>query len=448
MTTSFNRFDRAQQFRNMFKTLNANKMPSRNMFLSKERGADKAALTPTTAPFRLITQAMRKAYTPDSFVIWRNLSVQPEIFNALSDTVFYPVEAMGALYASQGAEQVLLEAGEENGSPRTVCSFAKSISGGVQLDIFPTPNLLITVSKGCEGLSNVYAQAGQHYKAPMFTIHVPYDAPKAECLPYVEAQVRESVQLVEKLKGETLDSDRLRKTLKTAEATFRIFRETIGLRSRYPFLDPLSVYQSLTIGTSPFYGKQALLDYAQAMVAGYKKRLQSDPSVHRQPERRLMWMFLTPYFPNDLIEYIEQDGRFRFVWDDISTLEFKKIDLENPYRSTALTMTISRESVSVQKLFKIRMENIRRHRIDGVIMWGMPYCGIYHFQYPILQRMFNEQGVPSLILDACCVDSRTYNTGQIRTRVDAFCENLLKRPRRWPDVAIDDFQESGKEAVA
>ncbi|MBN1960693.1 MAG: 2-hydroxyacyl-CoA dehydratase [Deltaproteobacteria bacterium] len=424
--------ERSQQIARLFTELRRHKIPKKT--LANKIAAD-LSLNPTAAtssPLSLIASELRRAYTPDAFVVWRNITVPPELLNAFSSLVFFPVEAIGSLFAAQGAEQCLLIAADKIGIPRSVCNFVRTIPASQYLNICASPDFIINTAKGCEGISNVYSFAAHHYQAPHYLINVPYNAgDNINAIKYVASQLYELTHLIEKQTGETLSSANLHNSLAYAHNAYTAFKAALHLRSRYPLLDPPSVFQSLTIGVSPYYGKPEFTAFAQHMLQSYQERLQNDDQVKQQPQRRLMWMFLMPYYPNDIVEYIERDGLIRFVWEDISELNFKGCDLYDPYDDLAKHLLNSRESILPQQRFKLLLEQAEEHRIDGVVMLAMPHCGVYAMQYPLLQQLFLREQIPVLTLDACCIDSHSFNPSQVRTRIDAFSEMLLNKPLRW-----------------
>ena len=63
---------------------------------------------------------------------------------------------------------------------------------------------------------------------------------------------------------------------------------------------------------------------------------------------------------------------------------------------------------------------------DGVIFWDVKFCEPYNFDYPDLKNAFAQKGIPTLLIET---EMQPSGIEQLRTRIQAFCESLVRREK-------------------
>jgi benzoyl-CoA reductase/2-hydroxyglutaryl-CoA dehydratase subunit BcrC/BadD/HgdB len=66
----------------------------------------------------------------------------------------------------------------------------------------------------------------------------------------------------------------------------------------------------------------------------------------------------------------------------------------------------------------------KEQRIHGVIFMLLKFCDPYDFDYPYLEKMSDDQGITSLLLE---IDEKMTTDGQLRTRIETLVETLKER---------------------
>ena len=67
------------------------------------------------------------------------------------------------------------------------------------------------------------------------------------------------------------------------------------------------------------------------------------------------------------------------------------------------------------------IQQVRAHRIDGVVFLFLKFCDPHGFDYPYMKSFTDEAGIPALLLE---VEEQLPSEGQFRTRVETFIDML------------------------
>ncbi|MGM0418222.1 MAG: 2-hydroxyacyl-CoA dehydratase, partial [Thermodesulfobacteriota bacterium] len=155
-------------------------------------------------------------------VAWRSLFVPTEIMYAMN-LIPYTTEMVASQLAMSGAAVERIETAEANNFSGDLCSFMKTVAGGVIEDIFPTPDILLTSTHLCDPSAKYAELASEIYKRPEFILDIPYgiydlelnkkdekDQKRIdEAIDYVTEQFYEMIQFVTKHTGLELDQEKL-----------------------------------------------------------------------------------------------------------------------------------------------------------------------------------------------------------------------------------------------
>jgi benzoyl-CoA reductase/2-hydroxyglutaryl-CoA dehydratase subunit BcrC/BadD/HgdB len=74
------------------------------------------------------------------------------------------------------------------------------------------------------------------------------------------------------------------------------------------------------------------------------------------------------------------------------------------------------------------LEQCREYKIAGGVLAYLITCrAIYLPSLEIRRPLEKELGIPSVLIECDLVDERTFSEGQVKTRMDAFAEQILKK---------------------
>lgn len=162
-----------------------------------------------------------------------------------------------------------------------------------------------------------------------------------------------------------------------------------------------------------------------------EKVLDELASTSRKIEGRVRLMINGSVLHNsEFVEGIESVGGIvvtdelctgtRYFWDEVST-EGEPLEALARYY---LGRPPCARFVPSTKRFEHVFNMVKEFRVDGIINQIIRYCVPYGHDEPVLREKLMEDDIPVLELD---LEYCMGNTGQIRTRAEAFIEMLLNR---------------------
>lgn len=129
----------------------------------------------------------------------------------------------------------------------------------------------------------------------------------------------------------------------------------------------------------------------------------------------------------EIIKMIEDAGA-KVVLDDLCTgsrFFDKKVDItDNPYRSISeryLKRSPCSRMVNVFERIKNTIALIERRAISGAIYHTLKFCDHTLYDYALVKKEFQKKNIP--LLHITC-DNSSKSEGQIKTRIEAFIEQL------------------------
>lgn len=133
--------------------------------------------------------------------------------------------------------------------------------------------------------------------------------------------------------------------------------------------------------------------------------------------------------PSDLLD-IFTENNIAVVGDDVAQ-ESRQFRTDIPSGSASPLLRMARQwfargacstvhevkNTRGQLIFNIAKEE----KADGIIICLMSFCDVEEYEYPMLVKACEENGLPNLCLD---IDQSTENSGQSRTKIQTFVEML------------------------
>jgi bcr-type benzoyl-CoA reductase subunit C len=74
-----------------------------------------------------------------------------------------------------------------------------------------------------------------------------------------------------------------------------------------------------------------------------------------------------------------------------------------------------------KKRFEMIIDDVKKYKADGVVMCMMKFCDPEEYDYPILKKALEKEGIPHLYLE---IDQQMGDDQQARTRIQSFAEML------------------------
>ncbi|GAH97845.1 unnamed protein product, partial [marine sediment metagenome] len=152
-------------------------------------------------------KSLKNAYSDNNYPIgYGSLFLPYEMFHALGITPFLP-EVMAGFTAGLGLAAQTLKESSSNWYSQDLCTFHRSASGAVELDIFPKPDFIITTNLACDAAQKSFYIHSVKYNIEknFYLIDVPYEYSK-ESISYLTGQIKNICMDISSKSGMKLDT--------------------------------------------------------------------------------------------------------------------------------------------------------------------------------------------------------------------------------------------------
>ncbi len=366
---------------------------------------------------------MGKALRRDGLVVWGNAFFPFELLHGLDVIPCHP-ETISAIVASQGYSREAITCAEANGYSSDTCSFYRCGAGLDLMGLLPRPDLVVSTSYLCDGAVKYFHNVSRHYNCDYYLLDVPYhDTERAR--KYLAGQLRELAEIIAKKQGKSLEMDKLARACINSNEAREYLLKINGLRHAVP--SPLSGGDAIGyILDMQFFGpgSEAGVKFFKALYEECRARVDKGQGIVKDEKFRLLWLhYIRPYYPNEIISYLEEKGA-SVCFGESGHVYWEPMDPEKPFESLAASVLSNPCGGPLERRANLAVELAEKYNVDGVIHfshWGCRQsCG---GEYVIRDEM-RKKDIPMLILDGDGTDSRNYSKEQTRLRLEAFIEML------------------------
>ncbi len=340
-----------------------------------------------------------------------------EILHAMGIYQIFP-EALACYLAAAQSERAFIETAENNGLPKTLCSYHKSFIGMAESGVLPKPKFIINTSLACDVNHLSFRRAADFYQVPHFMIDVPSEYNEKN-LVYVERQLRDMTAFIEEHTGAKLDEEKLNEVINRSKNTIRNFRKLVELRSERFLSDEMTSHMLSVFATHVMLGTKEAEKYSSDMI----EQLSACPKEYKGV--RLLWVHTLPYWQNALRDLINFTERGEIVACDM-TLDAIDVNLEeeNPYRFMADRLLRNIVNGSGERRINAVLKYAKELKADGVIWYCHWGCKQTAGNSAMAKELLEKNGFPTLVLDGDGCNPQNVNDGQTVTRMEAFLELL------------------------
>jgi benzoyl-CoA reductase/2-hydroxyglutaryl-CoA dehydratase subunit BcrC/BadD/HgdB len=336
------------------------------------------------------------------------------------------VEFVGAMLASTGAVEPMLAGAEQAGYSTDGCSYHRAVTGAALGGLMPTPDFLIATSCPCTGGLAVIENLARHFQRDLFVIDVPQGTHDRD-VAYLADQLRAMVRFVEAHTGEPLDPQRLTAALERTNRARALLVELYDLAAARPGPARRRDLVNFALVISLLLGTETAVEVARTYRDELAARVAAGTAGIPNEQVRLMWLQNRIQFRTPLEEQLEQAHGAAVVVDELNSITWDPIDLDDPYPSLARRMLSIPLVGPVERRIAQLQQLARRYAVDGAINpchWG---CRQGTGARGLVEQGLREVGVPVLNLEVDCVDPRNFAPGQLATRLEAFIELIHSR---------------------
>ncbi|MGD9148837.1 MAG: 2-hydroxyacyl-CoA dehydratase family protein [Desulfobacterales bacterium] len=367
-------------------------------------------------------------------------SVGPaEILRAFGFLVYFPETHAAMLGATRMSTELIPEANALGYSP-DICSYLTADIGaflkGVTplsrvykgIEEIPKPDVLVFNTNQCRDVQDWFAWYGKKFNAPVLGIYTHRNVGKVTeaHVASIANQMQELVEPLEKVCGQSLDLERLKRVVALSRECSELWRAVLETAIAKP--SPLTFFDGTTLMGPAVVGRgtQAAIDVYKNLLAELKNRIKDKEGAITEEHFRLYWDGMPVW------------GRLRAHSDLFSGLKanvlastycnswiFSALDENDPFNSMARAYT---------ELFIVRSDDekesylkkmLKLYKVDGVIYHDAKTCpNNTNCRYGMPQRLEKQTGLPSLTINADLNDLRLISDEQTKTNVEAFIEQL------------------------
>jgi benzoyl-CoA reductase/2-hydroxyglutaryl-CoA dehydratase subunit BcrC/BadD/HgdB len=366
--------------------------------------------------------AQRTYINPSAPVVWFNALFPPELVWALGVIPFYP-EIVSSMAANVGLGPSSLAQASDAHYPIDICTFHRNAAGLELQDLFPEGAVYVATSNVCDIAAQMLASFAYQNGKEFLLVDVPpsYDE---DSIDYVEAQLRDLVDRLGAATGLSYDEERLRETIRLSNAAREYYQEVRRLRRSQPApLRGSSQLNQLGLIVTAF-GTQAAVDFYRAL-RDYTQDLVSRGASEQENQRyRLYWMHLKPYFPTDLMSWLEDELGVIIVFEEASNVWWEPLDEERPLRGVAERILSVYYNGPIERRLETTLRCVREFDAQGVVQFHHWGCRQSTGALRVMRDELRKEGIPFLQLDGDCIDEANLQMGPLRTRVEGFLEML------------------------
>jgi benzoyl-CoA reductase/2-hydroxyglutaryl-CoA dehydratase subunit BcrC/BadD/HgdB len=366
--------------------------------------------------------AQRTYINPDAPIVWFNALFPPELVWALGVIPFYP-EIVSSMGANVGLGPASLAQASDAHYPMDICTFHRNAAGLELQGVFPEGDAYVSTSNVCDIAPQMLASFAYQTDKEFLFIDVPqsYDE---DSIAYVEQQLRHMVESLSDSVGVAYDQERLRETIRLSNEAREYYQEVRHLRSSDPAplrgssqLNQLGLIVTAfgTPDAVEFY--RALRDYTQDLVS----RQASEQDNQRY---RIYWMHLKPYFPSDLMAWLEDELGVVVVFEEASNVWWEPLDEQRPLRAVAERMLSVYYNGPIERRLETTLRCVREFDAQAVVQFHHWGCRQSTGALRVMRDALRKEGIPFLQLDGDCIDETNLQMGPLRTRVEGFLEML------------------------
>lgn len=366
-------------------------------------------------------------------------SVGPaELLRSFGFEVYFP-ENHGALLGSTRKAIDYIPMAIKTGYSGHVCSYTTSDIGAYLsnetplkkhygLESIPTPDLIVYNTNQCREVEDWFTFFANQFKCPIVGIHPPRylnEVGKAE-VELVTKQFKEIIPVCEKASGNKFDIDRFKEAVSLSKEATVVWQKVLQTAKAAPA--PISFFDG-TIHMGPIVvlrGTQKALDYYKILLAELEKNNSEGIGCLKEEKCRIFWdgmpiwgklRMLSDLFLQNNAVVVASTYCNSWIFDDF--------DDNNPFDSTALAYT----KIFINRSEKAKMEFlkdwIKLYNVDGVIFHDSKTCfNNSNAKFGLPQRLTDETGIPTLIIEGDLCDMRFFSEGQSITKIETFIEQI------------------------
>ncbi|WP_077369595.1 double-cubane-cluster-containing anaerobic reductase [Anaerosalibacter sp. Marseille-P3206] len=343
--------------------------------------------------------------------------------------VFVPDEVILAANAVSvglcAGSQFWIEDGERV-LPRNLCPLIKAFTGakiGRTCPYFQSCDLLVGETT-CDGKKKAWEVLKDY--TPVHVMELPQMKRPQNYEQWAE-EIKLFIERIEELTGNKVTVEGLQKAIKLNNRKRRALKRLYDLRKNTP--TPISGLDVLLISQIAFYDEpERFIEKVNELCDELEERVKT---MKPNGKKRIMITGTPMALPNwkmhSIVEGLDAEivleetctGTRYFeneVAEDGETLDEILKNLADRYMGVNCACFTPNDG-RIDDILKYAKE----YNVDGVINYNLSFCHTYAIEYSQVEKALKEKNIPVMMIET---DYSTEDTGQIKTRVEAFLEMI------------------------
>jgi benzoyl-CoA reductase/2-hydroxyglutaryl-CoA dehydratase subunit BcrC/BadD/HgdB len=352
--------------------------------------------------------------------------------------VFVPEElilAAGGVYVGLCAGVEVGTARAEAVLPRNICPLIKSFMGFKLSRICPyfeSCDLLVGETT-CDGKKKAFEVLGDY--APVYTMETPQKKEPDDRALWL-AEIQALAAKLEELTGQKITQERLAEAIRKLNAKRRTLKRLGELRKADP--PPISGRDALLIHQIAFYDDaERFTKQVNALCDELEERIRQGVGVAPPGTPRLVVTGTPMAIPNWKVPYIIETSGAVIVAEELCTGSryYEALTEEGGDTLGDLLANVAARHLepdcacftpNSRRLEKIATM-VREYRAAGVVNYILSFCDPYAVEAYRVEKTLKPADIPLLKIET---DYSQQDTGQLKTRIEAFLEILANNTRR------------------
>lgn len=364
-------------------------------------------------------------YFPISVEIMQALDVVPICYEVLCGL-------SSALY-TDGAEDGV-DAIEAEGYPDHLCSTQKGTAGFLLMGVVPKPDILIKTATPCDASNRLYEWTAHKFKVPFIILETPYYRNERGHR-YMVDEIKHMIGQLEKITGNTLQEDRLRKYCDYANEAMAYILKIQDLKKRIPCPDTGWHRPADTIFMTQL-GTPMGANYFKALYEDVRARAEKGIGVvpDGKKERRAVYGYTWEAYDLALFDWLEDEHGVTYIADtltyfpeDVGLVDTTSMEtmLEGIAWRT-LQMPMGRQSMGFSDIWiNDFVYIVKAFKADALVLGGHMACKHFWALNKLLSDKIREEaGVPTLRFEMDMFDKRFTPPSELRRIMNEFFSTL------------------------
>jgi len=327
----------------------------------------------------------------------------------------------GTNFSIQAAEQVL---------PRNTCDLIKSSFGfklGRTCPYIQASHLIVGETT-CDGKKKMFEILSEYQ--PVYVMEVPNKKNQVSRDLWL-SEVVAFKGVVEKLTGNKITEEKLGQAIKLVNGKRRALQRLYQARKANPL--PISGKDALLVTQVSFYDDVARdTQQINALCDELEKRITNREGVFPPNCPRILISGCPMAIPNWKLHHLLETSGAAVVCEEscIGTRAFSDLVAEDKRSMDDLLKAIADRYMQIHcACFTPNTERIedilrlaKEYKVDGVVHYNLLFCHTYANEAVRVDKALEKEGIPLLRVETDYGD----DSGQLRTRIDAFLEMIQK----------------------